>query len=136
MAAGKRYVRLPYGRAAGRAPGDHGLVSGVEQLDLADGRAVAAEMPPVQAEAQEDADGSAAFGAQRLRFPAGVWVIDRVVVKLAEHGVAYGGEVHRQPQQASGGVLWREGGEPGDPVVLSERGDGAHGSHGASEAGS
>ena len=31
---------------AGQAPGDHGLVSGVEQLDLADDRAIAAKMPP------------------------------------------------------------------------------------------
>jgi hypothetical protein len=49
-------------------------VSGPEQLDLADGGAIAAVMPPVQAKAQEDADVSAAFGAERLGFPAGVRV--------------------------------------------------------------
>src|SRR5689334_20719578 len=55
-----------------QAPGDDGLVSGVEQFDLADDRAVPAKMPPVQAVAQEDADVSAAFGAERLGFAAGV----------------------------------------------------------------
>jgi hypothetical protein len=92
--AGKRRVRLSQGGDAGHAPGDDGLVSRVEQLDLADGRGVAVKMAPVQAVAQEDADVCAAFMASQ---PDGKFIA--------------------RPQQARGGVLGGEGGEPGDPVL-------------------
>jgi len=67
--------------------------------------------------------------SRRFGVAAGVGVVDGVVFDLVEHGVGDGGEVHRQPEQARGSVLWGEGGDPGDPVLLPERGDGAHRGH-------
>jgi hypothetical protein len=73
-------------------------VAGVEQFDLADDGAFAAEVAPVQAEAQEDPDVSTAFGAERFGFLAGVCVVDVVEFDLVQYGVADGGEVYCQPE--------------------------------------
>ena len=90
-------MRLSDGEGASQTPGDYGFVAGVEQFDLADDDAVAAEVPPVQAEAQEYAYLRVAFGAEGSGFAGGVWVVDGVLFDLVEHGVGDGGEVHRQP---------------------------------------
>ena len=45
------------------------------------------------------------FGAKRLGFLAGVLVVDGIEFGFVQHGVADGGEVHRQPQQARDGAF-------------------------------
>src|SRR5277367_2125109 len=93
---GGRVVSL-LGRYAGQAPGDYRVVSGVEYFDLTGGGDVAEVVSPVGAVAQEDTDAGAAFGAKRLGFLAGVLVVDGIEFGFVQHGVADGGEVHRQP---------------------------------------
>ena len=70
----------------------------------------------------------ATVGAKRLGFLAGVLVVDGIEFGFVQHGVADGGEVHRQPQQARDGVFRAKGGESADPVQLADLGDGRGGS--------
>lgn len=89
-------------------------MSRVEQLELADRDAVPAEMPPLQAGPHEDPEAGTADGAVGLGLLAGFLLV--VVLERVEDGVAGGGEVQRQPDQARALVLRGERAEPVDPV--------------------